>query len=217
MISSKMKNIKTFVFNPFQVNTYIVSDNIGNAIIIDPACYDKHEEKIISEYIESNSIKIQSVILTHAHIDHILGASYIQNKYNAEVLAHKQSEYFLRQAHDHGMTYGFMNVVSPVVNKYVEDGESIQLGQIMFKVLYTPGHADGSICLFESDSQIVFSGDVLFNSSIGRTDLPTGNLNLLINSIQTKLFTLPENTTVYPGHGAVTSIIQEKTSNPFLS
>ncbi len=209
--------IKTFILNPFQVNTYIVSDKNKNSIIIDPACYGKEEEKLISDYIDTNSLSIKHIVLTHAHIDHILGANFIQNRYKPELIAHKESELFINQASDYGMNFGFTNVVPPSITKYINDGDIIQCGEMSFQVLYTPGHANGSICLYSNKSQIVFTGDVLFNGSIGRTDLPTGNYNMLIDNIQTKIFTLPDNTTVYSGHGPSTSILQEKTHNPFFN
>lgn len=212
-----MITLYSLTFNAFQVNTYIIADEKKNCIIIDAACFSEEENKILEDFIASHDLKPQIQIDTHPHIDHILGNDFVKNKYNIPLYAHKAGDAFFLNSTSYAKAYGWKleKVVMP--DKYVEQGDMITVGDIKLKVLYTPGHVDGSISLYNEENHFVIVGDVLFNDSIGRTDLPSGDYDLLIKSIKEQLFTLPEDTEVYPGHGPKTSISKEIRENPFIN
>ncbi len=210
------KNVGRLVFNSFGVNTYILSDNTGKCLIVDPACSGPGEESRLAAYIAGNELTPLGMVNTHFHIDHILGNTFACKSYNLQPLCHAGSKLLWETAESYGLAFGLKieNMITPV--DFVEEGDSIPFGNASLQVLYTPGHADGSICLVNHDEKYVISGDVLFRDSIGRTDLPTGNFDVLYESITRKLFTLPDDYTVYPGHGPETTIGYEKRNNPFL-
>lgn len=212
-----MLQIKVFSFNPFQVNTYILYDETSECAIIDASCYSEKEQQMLKAFITEKQLKPVLHLNTHCHIDHILGNNFVRENWNLKPLAHKDGLHFLENAVEYGDTFGF-NVEQQVMpDEYLEDGQILKFGNQQLKVLYTPGHASGSVCLYHEEEKIVWVGDVLFQNSIGRTDLPTGNFNTLIESIKTKLFVLPDYVKVYPGHGAATTIGYEKENNPFLN
>ncbi len=208
--------IHSFIFNPFQVNTYVLFDETKECIIIDPACVTKEEEKQLIDFIAENQLKPTQIVLTHPHIDHIVGVTAIKTEFNIPVSGHKNSTEILKQAGFYSMMMGLKEVKSFNLDTLLEDENIVKFGNCKFKVLYTPGHADGSICLYNADENCLLSGDVLFHGGIGRTDLPSGNYSVLITSITEKLMTLPDNTIVYPGHGDTTTIAEEKEMNPYL-
>lgn len=210
------KNINKLVFNSFGVNTYVLSDNTGKCLIIDPACSVNNEETRLAEFINVNKLQPVGMVNTHFHIDHILGNTFVCNAYNLSPMCHIAGKLIWETAAETGFAYGFKidNLITPTI--FITEGEIISFGNSFVEVLYTPGHADGSICLVNHAEHYVISGDVLFRDSIGRTDLPSGNYDLLFESITTKLFTLPDDYTVYPGHGPETKIGYEKINNPFL-
>jgi glyoxylase-like metal-dependent hydrolase (beta-lactamase superfamily II) len=212
-----MIHIKKFIFNPFQVNTYVLYDETGEAVIIDAACSNSNEEKAISRFIEENNLKPVMLLSTHTHIDHILGNPFIADQYGLELMAHADSEVYLDRAPDYAAGYGLpLSRVEPV-KKYLTDGQILGFGTSSLKVLHTPGHAVGSVCFYSEDHGFVVVGDVLFHQSIGRTDLPGGDYDVLKNSIWSKLFVLNDSTVVLPGHGPETTIGNEKVSNPFVA
>lgn len=212
-----MIHIKKFIFNPFQVNTYVLYDETGEAVIIDAACSNSNEEKAISRFIEENNLKPVMLLSTHTHIDHILGNPFIADQYGLELMAHADSEVYLDRAPDYAAGYGLpLSRVEPV-KKYLTDGQILGFGTSSLKVLHTPGHAVGSVCFYSEDHGFVVVGDVLFHQSIGRTDLPGGDYDVLKNSIWSKLFVLNDSTVVLPGHGPETTIGSEKVSNPFVA
>lgn len=208
--------IYSFVFNPFQVNTYILYNETRECVIIDPACATKEEEKLLIDFIIVNRLKPKQIILTHPHIDHIVGVVAIKNEFNIPVAGHKNSTEILDQAGVYAMMMGISEIKSFSLDILLQEGDVVEFGNCMFRVIYTPGHADGSICLYSAEENCLFSGDVLFQGSIGRSDLPSGNFSVLISSITEKLMTLPEKTIVYPGHGDPTTIAEEKEYNPYL-
>jgi hydroxyacylglutathione hydrolase len=208
--------VASFTFNEFQENTYILFDDTKQCAIIDPGCYKASEQKQLTEFIESNHLTPILLINTHCHIDHVLGNSFVANKYNLALHLHQQE---LQTYEDTGRWAQFFGVVTDdIPNKqvYITEGDTLQFGNTKLDVLFTPGHSVASLSFFHEASKQLISGDVLFYESIGRTDLPNGDFNTLTNSIRTKLFTLPDDTKVYSGHGPVTSIGHEKTHNPFL-
>lgn len=211
-----VQKVKRFVFNSFSVNTYVVSDETGKCLVIDPACQNKQEESILESYITGNKLEPVGMVNTHFHIDHIIGNTFICKRFNLRPQCHKSSQMLWETAPEFGAAFGIRieNLIIP--RDFVIEGDHISFGNSNVEVLYTPGHADGSICLVNHSERYVIAGDVLFRDSIGRTDLPTGNFDLLYHNITTKLFTLPDDYTVYPGHGPETTIGYEKTNNPFL-
>jgi glyoxylase-like metal-dependent hydrolase (beta-lactamase superfamily II) len=212
-----MTIIKPLVFNAFQVNTFVLFDETKECVIIDPACYEPHEEKELIAFIEKEGLKPVAVLYTHCHIDHILGNNFVVKHYKIPALAHRDSLPFMATSPSYGTTFGF-EVDEPIMpGKFIEDGQEISFGNQKLKALHTPGHAAGSICFYHEKDGFVIAGDVLFSGSIGRTDLPTGDFELLISSINEKLMTLPDEVKVFPGHGPATTIGHERNTNPFLN
>ncbi len=210
-------NIFTLTSNPFQVNTYIIANNLNEAVIIDPGCSTKHEQEHFVETIKRLGLEPKLIILTHAHIDHVLGCGFIREKYSILVAAHADSHRFIDEAPDSANLFGLRLSHLPKIDRVLHDDEYLGIDEVSLRVLHTPGHAAGSICLYCQDHGFVITGDVLFANSIGRTDLPTGNMELLLQSIGSKLLVLPDDTVVYPGHGQSTTIAEEKEYNPFLN
>ncbi|TVR44835.1 MAG: MBL fold metallo-hydrolase [Bacteroidia bacterium] len=212
-----MVQIKQFTFNPFQVNTYILYDDTGECVIIDASCYEKNEKKQLVSFIEEHKLKPVLQLLTHCHIDHMLGSRFISKTYRLKPLTHVDSLPFMENSKEYGKVFGF-DVDKPVMPEiFIEDGDILEFGNQELKVIHTPGHAAGSLCYYHKAGGFVIAGDVLFQGSIGRTDLPTGDHDLLIKSILQKLLVLPDATRVYPGHGPVTTIQEEKSTNPYLT
>ncbi len=212
-----MIHIKKFIFNPFQVNTYLLYDETKECVIIDAACCNGDEELAISQFIALNNLKPVHLLSTHTHIDHILGNPFIADTYNLNLAAHADSAIYLERAGDYAANYGLpLSRVEPI-GQYLSDGQIIRFGNSALTVLHTPGHANGSVCFYADQQDFVVVGDVLFYQSIGRTDLPGGDYDILKNSIWSKLFVLPEKTIVFPGHGPETTIGSEKISNPFVA
>jgi glyoxylase-like metal-dependent hydrolase (beta-lactamase superfamily II) len=211
-----MIQVAVFVFNFIQVNTYVLYSTTGDCLIIDPACYSQEEVLTLERFIEQHQLKPYAIVLTHPHIDHVVGVEVIKEKYSIPVMAHLKSPEILNQTELYAANFGFNNIRNFLPDKYLNDGDEIYFGKSSLQVLYTPGHAEGSICLYSKEEGLVFTGDVLFQQGIGRTDLPTGNYQTLIGSIKTKLMTLPDPTVVYPGHGDKTTIGEERRQNPFL-
>lgn len=211
-----MIHIKKFVFNPFQTNTYLLYDETGECVIVDASCEDDYEKKMLSDFITRNDLKPVRLIYTHCHVDHILGNNYITETYGLQPEVHPEGEVIWNVARESSTIFNvhFDGPFEP--GKFLNDGDTVTFGKSRLKVLYTPGHASGSICLWNEEQKFVIAGDVLFYGSIGRTDLPTGNFEVLAGSIKNKLFTLDDETTVYPGHGPETTIGYEKNNNPYV-
>ena len=209
-------NIKIFVFNTFQVNTYLLYDETKECVIIDPGCNDAEEEEELLNFLRQEQLTLVACLITHAHIDHVLGNNFIFNKFGLKPILHRSGIPFLQNLPYYGRTFGFKvdETVMPV--DFLKEGMEIRFGNSVLQVLETPGHADGSVCFVAKEDRFVISGDVLFFESIGRTDLPTGDYELLAESISKKIFSLPEDFIVYPGHGHETTIEHEMRFNPFL-
>jgi len=212
-----MLTIKTFVFSPIQENTYVIYNESRDCFIIDPGCYDDDEKEALRSFIETNSLNVKLLLNTHCHLDHVFGNAFVASQYGLELYMHREENQVLDFAPAAGLMYNlpFENYTGE--RKYLEDGDTITLGTSSFEVIFTPGHSPGSISFYCAKEGILISGDVLFNRSIGRSDLPGGNQKILLNSIRTRLFVLPENTQVFSGHGPVTIIGEEKRENPFLN
>jgi len=212
-----MLKIKSFEFSPIQENTYILYNEFNECAIIDPGCYFDDEKDELARYIDKMDLKPSMLLNTHCHLDHIFGNKFIAEKFGLMLHIHENEKPVLAFAPASGLMYNlpFDNYKGEFI--FLNDGESIKLGNNELKVLLTPGHSPGSISFYSEKDGFIISGDVLFNRSIGRTDLPLGDHETLLKSIRQKLFTLPENTIVYSGHGPTTTIGDEKKYNPFFN
>ncbi len=212
-----MLYIDIFAFNQFQENTYVVSDEQKNCVIIDPGCYTSEEEEAITSFIIENNLKPLALLNTHAHIDHVLGNSYIQNKFNLDYYLHSEDLVTLNSVSNYAHMYGFPGYkVSPQPNKTLKNGDKLVFGEIEFDVLFTPGHAPGHVVFYNKENKFVINGDVLFKGSYGRVDLPGGSMEVLKKTIRDVMFELPDETVVHCGHGPATTIGKEKISNYIL-
>ena len=209
--------IKRFVFNPFQENAFVLYDESKECVIIDPGCYEKEEEIELENFISENGLKPVALLNTHCHIDHILGNQFVADKWGVELQMHKKDLPLLKNAGGVSKMYGFENYSgSPYPKHFLEDGNIFSFGESELEVLFTPGHAPGHICFYSEKNNLIISGDVIFQMSIGRTDLPFGDYDTLIKSITEKIFPLPGETQIYCGHGATTVLSYEREHNPFL-
>lgn len=211
-----MLQIKSFVFNPFQENTYVVYNQNKQCLIIDPGCYYDDEKQELSDFIEKEGLVPSMLINTHCHLDHIFGNAYVAAKYALPLTMHKAEDEVLDMAPAAGLMYNVPFDNYSGQRKYVEAGNEIGCEGMFFKVLFTPGHSPGSISFYHEEMGWLISGDVLFRQSIGRTDLPGGHTATLIQSIKNQLFKLPKPTRVFSGHGPETTIGEEMHHNPFL-
>lgn len=210
-------NIKTLVFNPFQENTYIVWSKSRECAIIDPGMMYHNEYQAISAFIEEKGLTPTHLLNTHMHIDHVAGNEYISNKYGLVAEGNIEDNFLAErvkeQAQMFGVPYSGNNVT---IGKNLSENDIIKIGDESLKVIEIPGHSKGHIAFYSEKDNFIFTGDALFQLSIGRTDLPTGNYNQLLTSIDTKLMTLPDETVVYPGHGNKTTIGFEREHNPYI-
>ncbi len=212
-----MIKIHKFIFNPFAENTYILWDAISlEAAIIDPGCYEEYEKNLLKDFVERNQLRPKYLINTHCHIDHIVGNAFIKKEFNVEFIMGKRDVFLLDIQFDHAYEFGFDMEKSPDPDSFLSEERIIKLGESEIKSLFTPGHSPGEFCLYCPNENICITGDVLFNEAIGRTDLWSGEYEALIDSIQNKLFILPDETKIYPGHGEDSTIGYEKDHNPFL-
>lgn len=209
---------KAFLFNPVGENTYLIWDEeTKEAAIIDAGMSNNRENAAVSEFITKENLQLKYALQTHMHFDHVWGLSYIKETYNLRPLCHAADEIIYSQAPEMtGMFRLSMNWNLPAIGRYIEEGEIIQLGKTSIKVLHTPGHTPGGLSFYVESDHIIFTGDTLFQGSVGRTDLPGGNLEEEIKSIKTKILTLPSDTIIYSGHGPKSSVEWEKKHNPFL-
>jgi hydroxyacylglutathione hydrolase len=212
-----MLTVTSFVFSPVQENTYVVHNEAGDCIIVDPGCYFGNERNELKEFIQNGQLAPKYLLNTHCHLDHVFGNKFIHDTYGLTLHLHEKEKILLDYAPTSGLSWGlpFDNYQGDLI--FLREGEVIRLGDDELQVLFTPGHSPGHVSFWCRAQQFVLSGDVLFRQSIGRTDLPGGSFETLIQSIREKLFVLPEETIVYPGHGPETTVGAEKTDNPFLS
>ena len=207
--------IKKFTFNTFQENTYVI-ESMNKCIIVDPGCSNNEEEEALSNYIKDENLEPIELINTHCHIDHIFGNSFVSKKYNLKPKIHELDLPLLENAGLIAQSYGISLEQPDTDVTFIKEGDIIKLGNTTWEIIFTPGHAPGHICLLDKKNKKIISGDVLFNTSIGRTDLPLCNHDDLINSIKNKLLVLDDDTEVFCGHGQNTTIGFEKKHNPFL-
>lgn len=212
-----MIHIQSFAFNPFSENTYIVYNDSNNAFIIDPGNFTPEENKKVENFITEKGLKVENILLTHAHIDHVLGLQWTFDKYQVPVIMHEIEKEILDRNPLDANRFGFFFKPFAGDIQFIKESEQIKLGNDALEVLHIPGHSPGHVAYHHAEQKIVISGDVLFEGSIGRTDLYKGNHAELLESIRTKLFILPDDTKVYNGHGNPTSVGFEKQYNPFLN
>jgi hydroxyacylglutathione hydrolase len=209
--------IKTFTFNPFQENTYILHDETNETIIIDAGCLNDSEKQLIKRFLEENKLILKRVINTHLHLDHQFGNKFLFNTYGIKPEASVEDEFQLENIVAQARSFGFqIDEEAQKLDGYIVDNQEIKFGKSKLIALPVPGHSPGSMAFYSEKDGVLFAGDVLFQGSIGRTDLPQGDYATLIRSITNKLLPLPDSTIVYCGHGPTTTIGYEKKSNPYL-
>ena len=207
--------IKVFNNNRMMQNVYLYYDkNVGNGFLIDAGC-SKADMKAIAAFISENSITVKGILLTHGHYDHIIAVDEVKSLTSAVVCSHEIEKQMLENPEVNLSVYSGLSA-TVIPEKLFNDGDIFQVGESSLKVLHTPGHTPGGVCYYDEENGNLFAGDTLFQESVGRTDFPLGNHSGLIKSIAEKLFTLPDSTKVYPGHGASTTIGHEKQYNPFV-
>jgi hydroxyacylglutathione hydrolase len=212
-----MIQIETLVFNPFMENTYVLYEDSGECIIFDAGCYEENEKDELLKFIDDNNLKPVELINTHCHVDHVLGVSYLKEKYKIPFRIHELEKNILKATPSQGSFFGLNPGPAAEPDGFINEGDSISLGKSSLSAIHIPGHSPGSLVFYSQDDSFLLSGDVLFRGSIGRTDLPGGDHDKLLQSIHEKLLVLDPETMVYPGHGQHTSIGIEKDHNPFLS
>ncbi|PKR79855.1 MBL fold hydrolase [Brumimicrobium salinarum] len=209
--------IVKFTFNPIQENTYLAIDDDKNVVIIDPGCYFEEERQFLKNYISKRELTVKALLNTHGHLDHIMGNDFVKREYGVDLYLHEKDVVTLQMGSRSAQMYGLNEFQeSPLPDRYLKEGEKLTFGGISFEVIFCPGHAPGHVVFYSPQDKLVINGDVLFKGSYGRVDLPGGDLNTLKDSITQKMFSLPEDTLVYTGHGPETTIGEEKQSNPIL-
>ncbi|RMG68093.1 MAG: MBL fold metallo-hydrolase [Bacteroidetes bacterium] len=211
-----MLTVKSFTFNPYQENTYVISDASGACAIIDPGCYTQPERDQLHAYIGSHKLQVEKLLNTHGHIDHMMGNRMVKARYQVPFVTHEGVIAELAAVPAYGAMMGLQAEPSPDPDVLVAEGDTVSFGDTELEVLFTPGHSAGHISFFHRASGSLFSGDVLFYDSIGRTDLPGGSMPVLMDSIFKKLLPLGDEVKVYCGHGPATTIGRERRQNPFL-
>jgi hydroxyacylglutathione hydrolase len=212
-----MVEVKVFTFNLFSENTIVLwDDETKSSAVIDPGTSTSDEQKTLSDFISVKNLVVKYLINTHCHIDHILGCKYVKEKYNPVYFAPEKDIPLLNHAQQQAQMFDIILEEPPKPDLLIDETTDISIGSSKLKFLFTPGHTPGEYCIYLEKEKICITGDVLFNESIGRTDLWGGNHSTLIDSIQKKLLSLPDDVVIYPGHGEASTICFEKQNNPFL-
>ncbi|MEZ5014578.1 MAG: MBL fold metallo-hydrolase [Chitinophagales bacterium] len=212
-----MARIVSFTFNPFMENTYVVYDESGSCIIVDPGCYTPAEQRELSGFIEKQGLQPAFLVNTHCHVDHVLGNRFVADTWKVPLVMHEGEIPVLHRVAEYVGDFGMHYDPSPEPEQFLDEGDVFRFGNTEMDVLCTPGHSPASICLYAKKDGFIVSGDVLFYDSIGRTDLPGGDYDTLITSIREKLLPLPDDVKVYAGHMQPTTIGRERRFNPFLN
>jgi hydroxyacylglutathione hydrolase len=211
-----MLTVQSFTFNPVQENTYIVYNENKACCIIDPGCYFAEEERVLADFIEQNGLRPQYLLNTHCHLDHIFGNRFVHKKYGLTLHLHPLEKAVLEYGPAAGQLWQLPFDNYDAALNFIDEGDELRLGEDLLQILFTPGHSPGSVSFYSEPNKFVISGDVLFQGSVGRTDLPGGDFNVLEESIKLKLYTLPPDVIVYSGHGGSTTIADEIKTNPFV-
>lgn len=210
--------IKTFITNPLQENTYLLIDEESKkCVVVDAGFLFDYEEEEFSKYLEDNALELVGILNTHLHLDHCFGNDFLYKKYGLKAKADKKDESNLNMLKSYAQVFGIpYNGDVQGLDSYLNDGDEITFGKTSLKVISVPGHSAGGVGFYNEKDGVLIIGDSLFKGSIGRTDLPGGDYGTLISSLSKRIMTLPDNTTVYPGHGPSTTIAFEKQYNPYL-
>ncbi|TCC86536.1 MBL fold metallo-hydrolase [Pedobacter hiemivivus] len=211
-----MISIKQFTFNPVRENTYVLFDETGECVIIDPGMYDAEEQNAVVNFIKEQKLKPVLLLNTHCHYDHVFGNKFVFDNWGLKPQFHKGELYVLQAIPGYVPQMGLHYELSPEPEVFLEETGIVKFGNSQLELIFAPGHSPAHLCFYAAADNFLIGGDVLFYSSIGRTDLPGGNHSQLINSIKNNLFILPDDCKVYPGHGQSTTIGFEKLHNPFL-
>ena len=212
-----MIHLESLVFNPFQENTYLVYTDNGDCAIVDPGMLFPHEEERLVEKVEGLNLRPKLLLQTHLHVDHVLGTGFVSKKWGLEPIGHEGDAFLVERTKEMAAAFGMdLDENPPYPARYLNHGDRIELGDVSFEVIHVPGHSPGGIAFYCAEEKVLLAGDVLFKGSIGRSDLPGGNQHELIDGIREKLLILPDDVTVYSGHGPKTTIGEEKRTNPFL-
>ncbi|NPA68614.1 MAG: MBL fold metallo-hydrolase [Chlorobi bacterium] len=209
--------IHRLIFSTFEVNTYVISDKSKECVITDPACNNKQEQNYLLDFIKSKNLKPVKLLNTHCHLDHVFGNKFVADNFNLDTEAHKDEVFNIENSVNAANLYGIKMEKPYPVKHFLDENNTVKFGYSELKILHVPGHTAGSLVFYSPADKFAVVGDVLFKGSIGRTDLPGGDYDTLISGIKTKLFALPDDFIVYPGHGPETEIGFEKRHNPFLS
>nr|MBI1230780.1 MBL fold metallo-hydrolase [Cytophagales bacterium] len=208
--------LKTFTFNPFMENTYVLFDETKKAVIIDPGCHTKQERMELLDFLKTQGLTPVKLLNTHCHIDHVLGNAFVKSSFDIPLWHHKLEEQILRAVPTYASNYGFPQYQDSSADHYIADGEVVTFGNQKLETIFVPGHSPGHVVFFHRDTKTCIGGDTLFQGSVGRTDLPGGDSHTLLTSIRERMFSLPDDAVVHPGHGPATTIGEEKLYNPFV-
>ena len=209
-------DIKSFVFNAFYENTYLLSSSNLETLVLDPGCYEDFEKKELTDFIKTNKLKPIAIINTHCHIDHVLGNDYLKKIYDIPLWIPATEKNLLKSVATYAPTMGIQDYQEAEPDKLLSEKDVITFGSEKLEILYAPGHSEGHLMFYHAAEKSLMAGDVIFRESIGRTDLPGGNFKTLEESIKNQVFTLPEVVEIYPGHGPSTTVGHEKKHNPFV-
>lgn len=208
---------RSFTFNPFMENTYLLIDEKSKeCVIIDPGCYEATERDELKKVIADEGLKPVRLIQTHCHIDHVLGTNFVSTEFDLKPEMHENELVLMKGVKEYAPVYGFRFEEPADPEHFIKEGDQISFGGTELQVLLVPGHAPGHIVLYDEPGKQLIGGDVLFQGGIGRTDFPHCDHDALIKGIKEKLFALPDDVTVFPGHGPTTTIGQERSMNPFV-
>ncbi len=208
--------IKIFVFNAFYENTIVLSSREKNCFIFDPGCYEKFEQEELIKYIDQEDLTVKAIINTHCHIDHVLGNYNLKRHFSVPLKIPQGEQVVFDSVPAYAPQWGITNYTPADIDNHLSEGDEMILDELDFKIIEVPGHSPGHLMFYLEQEKTVIGGDVLFRESIGRTDLPGGDHEALLTHIREKVYSLPEDVAVYPGHGPETTIGYEKTNNPFV-
>jgi len=211
-----MISIQKFTFNPVRENTYVLFDETGECVIIDPGMYDGEEQNILVKFIKEKQLKPVLLLNTHCHYDHVFGNKFVYDNWGLKPQFHKGELFVLQAIPGYLPQMGLSYELSPEPETYLSETGTVSFGNSILELIFAPGHSPAHLCFYSRADNFLIGGDVLFYTSIGRTDLPGGNYGQLIRSIKNNLFILPDDCEVHPGHGQSTTIGFEKLHNPFL-
>ncbi|MCX6204499.1 MAG: MBL fold metallo-hydrolase [Bacteroidetes bacterium] len=211
-----MLTIKDFCFSPFQENTYVLYNELKHAIIIDPGCYTRMEEKMLTDFINKQDLTPTLLLNTHCHLDHVFGNNYVSETYGLTAHFHPNEQIVIDRLPEAAAKWGVPTEAYKGPVQYIQQDEIIPFGEDSFTVLLTPGHSPGSVCFYHAGQDFMIGGDLIFKDGVGRTDLPGANPQDLIKSIREQIFPLPDTLTIYSGHGPATTWGREKEHNPYI-